>query len=115
MTSAEPTIAVIGAGGLVGRALLPQLGSSREVRALDRRGDRVRGIHRVDARHLRQLTNALHGCNVVVDLAADASWDAPWERVYRNNILIVRTVLEASLRAGLTRVVHASSNQLMAG
>jgi nucleoside-diphosphate-sugar epimerase len=115
MSRGGSTVAVIGAGGLLGRALLPQLGGTCEVMALDRRGDRVRGIHKVDARRLNQLTKALRGCDVVVDLAADASWDAPWERVYRNNILIVRTVLEASLRAGVSRVVHASSNQLMAG
>lgn len=109
------TVAVIGAAGLVGRAAVPDLRLHYDLRLLDRRPPRGSDVRRVDARRVRSLTRALRGCDVVVDLAADARWDAPWESVYRNNIRMVRAVLEAARVAGVRRVVHASSNQVAAG
>ncbi len=107
-------VAVLGAAGLVGRALVPRLGH-HELRLLDRRADRTRGIRRQDVRRLRSLTRALQGCDVVVDLAAAARADSPWSAVYRNNIRSVWTVLEAARLAGVPRVVHASSNHVATG
>ncbi|WP_276203108.1 NAD-dependent epimerase/dehydratase family protein [Intrasporangium chromatireducens] len=105
---------MLGAAGAVGRALVPGL-ALHDLRLFDRRADPAAGIARLDARHLRTLTRRLRGCDAVVDLASDARWDAPWESVYRNNIRLVHCTLEASARAGVKRVVYASSNQVAAG
>lgn len=106
---------MLGASGLVGRACVGELAEEYDLRLFDRRPVRGSGVHRLDARRLGALTRALGGCDAVVDLAADARWDAPWESVYRTNIRLARTVLEAARAAGVHRVVQASSNQVTAG
>lgn len=104
-------VVVLGAAGLVGRALTPRLDHHR-LRLLDRRPDRAAGIRRVDARRMRPLTRAFEGADAVVDLAGSARAEGPWRAVYRNDVPSVRTVLEAARRAGVSRVVYASSNHV---
>lgn len=109
------TVAVVGAAGLVGRAALPGLRGEYDLRLLDLQPPRRSDVRRVNAKRVPALKRALVGCDVVVDLAADARWDAPWDSVYRNNMQLVHSVLEAARGAGVRRVVHASSNQVAAG
>lgn len=108
-------VAIVGAGGLVGSALVPALTDAFSLVLLDRRGDRNASIRAVDARNVRRLARALEGCDAVVDLAADAHWQAPWKSVYENNIPLAVAVLESARLAGVPTVVHASSNQVAAG
>jgi Nucleoside-diphosphate-sugar epimerases len=108
-------VALIGARGLVGSALVPRLTGDYDLLLLDRRRDRSNSVRGLDARRVRTLTRALRGCDAVVDLAADAAWSAPWTAVYRNNIRLTVAVLESARLAGVPTVVHASSNQVAAG
>lgn len=108
-------VAIVGAGGLVGSALVPALAQDCSLVLLDRRGDRKAGIRAMDARQVRRLARAIEGCDAVVDLAADAHWQAPWKSVYENNIPVAVAVLESARLAGVPTVVHASSNQVAAG
>jgi uronate dehydrogenase len=114
-TSVDLKVAVVGAGGLVGSALVPALADSCNLVLMDRRGDRKAAIRAVDARNVRRLARAIEGCDAVVDLAADAHWQAPWTTVYENNIPLAVAVLESARLAGVPTVVHASSNQVAAG
>lgn len=108
-------VAVVGARGQVGTALVPALAERFTVVLLDRRGDRASAIHGLDARKVRNLARAIEGCDAVVDLAADAHWQTPWGAVYENNIPLAVAVLESARLAGVPAVVHASSNQVAAG
>ena len=55
------------------------------------------------------IAKAVEGMDVVVQLAADPRPDASWESLLGSNIVGPRNVLEAACRAGVRRVVFASS------
>lgn len=55
------------------------------------------------------VAQAVEGIDVVVQLAADPRPDANWESLLGSNIIGPRNVLEAACRAGVGRVVFASS------
>ena len=55
------------------------------------------------------VAQAVEGMDVVVQLAADPRPDASWESLLGSNIIGPRNVLEAARRAGVRRVVLASS------
>lgn len=115
MSAQQLRVAVIGASGLVGSVLRQGLQERYDLRCFDRRPDRSAGVRRLDARRLRPVMRALSGCDAVVDLASVARAQAPWRDVYRVNLAVVRTVLEAARLAGVHRVVYASSNHALAG
>lgn len=65
-----------------------------------------------DATNLNAILPFFEGIDVVIDLAAVSDQFASWETVYRNNIPATWNVLEASRRAGVKRVIFASSNHV---
>jgi len=65
-----------------------------------------------DSTDLEALIDAFRGARLVVDLAADPSADAPWWSVRANNIPATLNALEAAHRAGVERLVFASSNHV---
>lgn len=71
--------------------------------------------------HLADLTDydavaaAMVGIDVVVHLAANASSRAPWETILQSNIVGTAHVLQAAQRAGVRRIVFASTIQTMFG
>ena len=62
-----------------------------------------------DLSDLAAVEEAAQGMDVVVQMAADPRPEAPWESLLNSNIIGVRNVFEASVRAGVPRVVYASS------
>ena len=70
-------------------------------------------VRALDVRDLDATTAALDGVDTVIHLAGDASPEATWESVLDLNVVGTRTVLEAARRAGVRRVVLASSNHVM--
>ena len=102
-------VLVTGAGGLIGGIVRPALDGEFQVRGLDVRPgpgvDWARDMRRLDA-----ITPAFAGIDVVVDLAADASASATWDAVRTNNLPATINAFEAARRAGVKRVVYASSN-----
>jgi nucleoside-diphosphate-sugar epimerase len=104
-----------GAAGSVGKVLLPGLRERYDVMAIDRR--RIRGVaaKRFSLSNRRRLAGAFRGADVVVHLAADASWKATWRSTLENNIVGTRNVLEAARIRGVRRVVFASSNAVVMG
>ena len=102
---------ITGAGGKIGRVLRAGLESDNAVLGLDIR--RCPGVDRVaDMRRLDRIAPAFEGVDAVIDLAADSSASASWESVIRNNVASTAAVLEAARRAGVPRVVLASSNHV---
>jgi nucleoside-diphosphate-sugar epimerase len=85
-------------------------------RRLSERAPRTRQLqipkdqfHLVDLSDLEAVENAMAGVEVVVQMAADPRPDASWESLLSSNIVGVRNVFEAAVRAGVKRVVYASS------
>ncbi len=66
-------------------------------------------FHLVDLADLEAVERAMQGMDAVVQMAADPRPDASWESLLTSNIIGVRNAFEAAVRAGVKRVVYASS------
>lgn len=91
-----------GAGGLIGGFLARGLAGRHQVRALEHAD--------ADVTDLDALERAFGGCDAVVHLAAASHVNAPWEVVLPANLVGAHHVYEAAYRAGVAKVVFASSN-----
>ncbi len=105
----RPAVLVTGMSGLIGGALRRHLADRFELRALNRRA--VEGVpcHRADIADLDAIQPAFKGVDAVVHLAASVGSSAPFDEILRANVVGTYNVLEAARRAGVHRVVYASS------
>ncbi|MDQ0725690.1 NAD(P)-dependent oxidoreductase [Microbacterium sp. W4I20] len=108
--------AVTGAAGTIGRALRAHLAeTSVELVSIDvseiTRVGRSERLVRCDIGDLTGLESAFEGCEGVVHLAGIAD-EADFHDLAEVNIVGTYHVLEAARRAGVGRVVYASSNRL---
>jgi nucleoside-diphosphate-sugar epimerase len=102
-------VLVTGMSGLIGEAVRRRLGGRWALRALNRRP--VAGVetHRADIGDLDAIAPAFRDVDAVVHLAANVQANPPWEAVLRDNVVGTYNVFEAARRAGVKRVVYASS------
>jgi nucleoside-diphosphate-sugar epimerase len=105
-------VLVTGASGLIGRVLREALADRYALTGLDVRRVRGSGLHVADMRKLRRLEPVFAGHDVVVDLAANPSVSSSWDEIRTNNLPATLNAFEASRRAGVKRVVFASSNHV---
>ncbi len=107
---------ITGIHGLIGSLLTPHLQQSYTVCGLDRReGGSGLPLIRADLSHPKQVDlvfKTFHPVQDVLHLAADPRVDAPWEGVLRDNIQGTWHLYEAAAKAGVRRVVFASSNHV---
>lgn len=111
-------IVVTGAAGHLGSKLSAHLASQgHTVTGLDLiAADRPVPIHAVDLSQLDgRLEGLLQGQDAIIHLAADRSPDAQWSTVIPNNLDAVLNLFEAARRAGVPRMVFASSNWVVGG
>jgi NAD+ dependent glucose-6-phosphate dehydrogenase len=113
----QKRVLITGAGGWIGNDLAERL--------RDRYSLRLMYHHRIpeqppvddwvqpDTSSVDELTAAMEGIDAVVHMAADPSTDAPWKSVLQNNIVATYNVFEAARRAGVKRIVFASTNHVM--
>jgi dTDP-4-dehydrorhamnose reductase len=108
-------VLVTGMSGLIGRAVRKQLEGKYELSALNR--SPVEGVqwYQADIYDLNAILPAFECKDFVVHLAAVSRDDAPWEDLLRNNIVGTYNVFEASRRAGVKRIIYASSGATVAG
>ena len=66
-------------------------------------------FHLADLSDIDAVQAAVDGMDVVVQMAADPRPEASWESLLASNVVGVRNVFEAANRAGVKRVVYASS------
>jgi len=106
------TVLVTGAAGCIGEVLRRELAQRHGLRLLDARPSSSAGSHRGDMRRLDDVAWAFDGIETVIDLAANSDQHASWEQVRRNNLEACANTLEAARRAGVRRVIVASSNHV---
>jgi nucleoside-diphosphate-sugar epimerase len=111
----ERRILVTGLSGLIGGALRPHVEGAYALRALNRRP--VPGVecHLADLGDLDAITPAFEAVDTVVHLAAAAGSNNTPADILRSNVLGSYNVFEAARRAGVTRVIFASSGATVAG
>ena len=101
--------------GLIGQVLRRHLEGRYTLRALNRQA--VPGVmsHQANIADLEAIQPAFAGVDVPVHLAAVASSEAPLEELLGPNIIGTYNVFEAARRAGVKRVIFASSGATVAG
>src|SRR2546427_10153574 len=112
---ARSTVLVTGMSGLIGGALRSHLAARYELRALNRRPVEGLPCHQADVADLEAIQPAFKGVDAVVHLAASVGMSAPFDEILRANVVGTYNVLEASRRAGVRRVVYASSGATVSG
>lgn len=115
---------VTGLNGVVGQALFPALKDRYEVSALSRSGVKdlpKERVFKADIANIESLFEAMRGVDVVLNLAAGGGQSsaegmaAGWDVMLRDNIIGAYNVLEAAKRAGVKRVILASSGAVANG
>jgi uncharacterized protein (TIGR01777 family) len=105
-------IAVTGASGLIGSALVPALvADGHEVIRLVRRTPRTADEHRWDPQHRRIDENLLAGVDAVVNLAGTPIRPRPWTRSYREAILSSRLDSTATIATALAEAAVAEPSR----
>ncbi len=94
-------VAITGTGGLIGSRLAVNIAADYDVVNVDRT--------RADVFDAAALERAFAGCDAVVHLAGGVLRDGSWDEVWNVNLLGLRNVFEAALRAGCRQVLYASS------
>ncbi|HEY7647855.1 MAG TPA: NAD-dependent epimerase/dehydratase family protein [Methylomirabilota bacterium] len=108
-------VLVTGMSGLIGGVLRRHLGGIHELHALSRRP--VPGLpgRQADVTDLAAILPAFSGIEVVVHLAAAVGDGAPLEALVQTNLVGTYNVFEAARRAGVRRLVFASSGSTVSG
>jgi nucleoside-diphosphate-sugar epimerase len=103
-------VLVTGASGLIGGIIREGLDDAYELTGVDVRRSRRVPIRKATMTRLSAVQPAFEGQDVVIDLAASADARSPWKAIYENNLPATYNALEAARRAGVTRLIYASSN-----
>lgn len=115
-------IAVTGGTGKLGRSVVRRLADAgHEVLVLDRAGERRPDLLLVDLTDYGQVVDAIlgvdgrhTGLDAIVHLAAvPAPGIVPDAATFHHNMLATYNVFQAARRAGITRVVYASSETVL--
>ncbi|MCH8296087.1 NAD(P)-dependent oxidoreductase [Candidatus Poribacteria bacterium] len=108
-------VLITGMSGLIGGVVREQLEGKYTLSALNRRPLTGVECHQADITDLDAIQPAFDGVDVVVHLAAVVRGNAAWEEVLNHNIIGTYNVFEASRRAGVKRIIYASSGATVSG
>lgn len=106
-------IGITGAAGNVGTTLQKGLADLYDLTLFDKRGGRSLAwgeIIKVDACERSQLTGLFDELDVLIHLAGNPSPGAPKASTMRNNFVATSYVFEEARKAGVKKIVFASSN-----
>jgi len=104
-------VLVTGANGVIGRYLMDtwRAGDKYEPVGLTRKPGPYSDVM-LDITDLDALTAAMQGIDAVVHMAATSAVGSTWDQVLPSNLIGTYHVFEAARRAGVPKVVFASSN-----
>lgn len=102
-------VLVTGGEGIIGSVVRRTLADTYELSFVTPRPAPF-ASHVGNISNLASIQPAFERIDAVVHLAGASSVDAPWDRVLADNIIGTYNVFEAARRAGVKRVVYASSN-----
>jgi nucleoside-diphosphate-sugar epimerase len=108
-------IVLTGAAGHLGSVLLDALDGPHEVVPVDRDAVDHPRARALDVADLEAFAAACEGANALVHFAGEPAVETPWEQVLPSNLVGVYNAFEAARRAGIERVVFASSNHAVGG
>jgi len=106
-------IGITGAAGNIGTTLRKGLSDRYELTLFDQREIRNLGgcrFRKIDFAEEKQLEGAFEGLDALIHLAGDPRPNAPAQLTLRNNFLATSLVFEEARKAGLKKIVFASSN-----
>jgi nucleoside-diphosphate-sugar epimerase len=106
---ARRSVLVTGMSGLIGGALRRQLEGKYALSALNRRPLSGVKCHQADIADLEAIAPAFDGVDTVVHLAARTGESESFDELLRANVIGTYNVFEAARRAGVGRVIFASS------
>jgi len=69
----------------------------------------------LDLSHSEKVIGIFEGLDVIIHLAADHMPTSPWESILPNNIIATYNVFREAVRAGVKKVIFASTNHTMHG
>lgn len=102
-------VLVTGMSGLIGGALRRHLEGKYELSALNRRPIPGVKCHEADIADLEAIAPAFAGIDTVVHLAARTGTSEVFAELLQANVIGTYNVFEAARRAGVRRVIYASS------
>lgn len=111
---AKKKVLITGAAGRIGRVLRAGLGGRYALRLTDRKpmeplaADEEAEI--AELNDLEAMERVCAGVHAVVHLGGNPSTSTPWEEVLEANIKGTYSIYEAAKRAGVDRLIFASSN-----
>lgn len=108
-------ILITGAAGLIGGIIRQRLAGEHALSALDLRPIGGQPSTVADYTDLAAIASAFERQDAIVHLAADPDPGEPWHSTLGRNVVGTHNVFEAASRAGVRRVVFASSISVMAG
>ncbi|HJP33205.1 MAG TPA: NAD(P)-dependent oxidoreductase [Candidatus Latescibacteria bacterium] len=106
-------IGITGGAGHVGSLLHDGLGNEHDIVRFDRTA--ADGVRAVRFDRAEEVDGLFDGLQAIIHLAADPSPEADWDSVCPNNVKATYQVMEECRRAGVGRVVFASTNHVMHG
>lgn len=110
--SEKQKVLVTGISGRIGQLVCEHLGERYDISGLDRNAFDGVPTRVADIAEFNAIETAFEGMDVVIHLAGNPSPRAAWEATLEANIVGTRNVFEAARRAGVKRIVYASSHHV---
>ena len=109
-------VGITGAAGHIGTTLTEGLPSSYQLTLFYHKREikpelaRKHRTAKMDFSRAEQVQGAFKGLDAVIHLAAEVKTEGDWENVLHHNIIAVYNVFEEAVRAGVLKIVFASTN-----
>ena len=108
-------IGITGADGTIGTVLRNGLPGQHELKSFTLEENPELGSTKIDLSKSTQIFGKFSGLDALIHLAADPSPNAPWKSVQQNNIEATYNVFNECMKAGISKIVFASTNHTQHG
>ena len=107
-------IGITGSEGTIGTVLRKKISAKHHIRSFTLKEQDFESIQ-VDLSNRKELEGNFSGLDALIHLAANPRPEASWERVKRNNIEATYNVFHECQKAGVKKIVFASTNHTQHG